>query len=183
MDALPSRSAAFRSAVLVGFLAAVGCSSNSFTTDGGVDAASPFNGSWSCSGSTTYTFTTPKSSPLTETDPTTSLVLAITNGQPVTFTTLSGTYDKVGTDGGGCSVTYDTSGTTASLASNPPCPVTITVGATVYTFEISYLTGSATVSGKTLTATQADSFTGTVTKGGASEQLAGTITGSKTCTR
>jgi hypothetical protein len=160
--------------VSAGMLVASGCSSSS--------GPSPFNGSWTCTGSVTYTFTMPTVSPFTVAQPTSTLVFDIDDGSAITFTTASSANDVVGDGGVGCNLTYDTSGSSASLEPGQSCTVQVTEGATVYTFDITYGSGSASVSGASLTASQSDTFTGTAVKGGTSTNLKGTISGSRTCT-
>jgi hypothetical protein len=154
-------------------LAAAGCSS------GGDSGPSPFNGTWSCTGSTSYKFTMPVEPTFTEPDAKSTLVFDIDDGQPITITSLS-TTNAVG--GAGCSLTYSTSGGAATLDPNQSCTIKITSGATVYTLDVSYGAGSASVTGTTIAASHTDTFTGTAVKGSVSTMLAGTISGSKTCT-
>jgi len=134
-------------------------------------------------GNTTYTFTMPTGgSPLTVPDAKSTIVFDIDDGAAITFTGTSSGSTVVGDGGSGCSISYDTSGSSATLAADQSCTVTITEGSTVYALDIKYMSGSASVSGTTLTSSQTDSFTGTEMKNGTSTNLQGTISGSKTCT-
>jgi hypothetical protein len=165
---------------------ASGSSGNATTGSSSASVASPFNGTWTCTGTTTYSVTTPHGyPPVSYADPMSTLVFSVTNGQPVTLTTHSTTNEVLGDGGAGCSVTYVTSGASAMIEPNQSCPAKLTSsGGAVLDVEIKYLTGSAMVTGKTLVATSADSFAGTDTsKTGVSVAVAGTITTTSTCTQ
>ncbi len=157
----------------------VACGSTNTASSSVGTGPSPFNGTWSCTTTVTYTFTSPPSfqgHPITTTT-NSSIVVDVNNGGSVTIETGS-------VDGGtGCSATWDTSGSSATLASGQSCkPTTVSNGVT-YSFDVVYKTGTGSVTGDTMTFLAADTFTGSVMEGAVSVALAGTISGSSTCTK
>jgi hypothetical protein len=153
---------------LVGLLTGSGCSSSGTLPT----SSSPFQGTWACTVLDTLTFTTPANAQ-PETNHT-SPVLTITVDASGSLS-VKGLVDA----GATCPLTFSASGSTATLAAGQTC--------SSGTIALTYGQGSATVSGGSLTASIAYSFTGTVVApldGGTSgdEAVAGTGTSSYTCT-
>ena len=162
--------------VFLGTIAASGCSSTA--------GPSAFNGSWSCTGTTTYTFTKPTGTAPAVTSSSDSLVIDINDGQALSVAsppTDAGT--TVGDGGAGCTLTFSTSGDSATLEPGQSCPVTIVSGKLTYSLNLVYSTGSGSVSGNTIKFSGTETFSGALTEGAASVAFAGTASSSRTCTK
>jgi hypothetical protein len=168
-----------RAAVVLAFASAlvtVGCSSSS-------SSPSPFNGSWSCTQTTTYNYTSPASTQPTVVTKSLDFVFDINSGDSLVFESAPTDAATVGDGGAGCSLTYNTSGASATLESGQSCPVTATVNKATVTYTVDFSNGSASVSGNSLMASTQSTFSGTVTSGAVTIKYAGNATGSTTCTK
>jgi hypothetical protein len=140
----------------------------------GGGGSNPFVGSWACTGTQSLTFTQPAGAqPQTNNQSFTQTIVANGDGS-ITATTT-------GDAGNGCTFKWTVSGSTATLEANQTCTNTNGVVA-------SYTSGTATVSGTTLTHSNQFTFSGTITAtpdGGQPQQVqvAGTGTGENTCTK
>ena len=145
-------------------LALAACSSSS---NGGGGGSDPFVGSFACTNTFTWTYTTPANWP--QYSGTSSYSNSVTD-------TGNGTYsDTITTDAGAsCTLKHTYTGDTSTLVSGQTC----TFGAITY----AYTSGTATTSGITTSGNDAYNFTGTVTPdGGTATMVAGTGTGSSNC--
>ncbi len=133
------------------------CSSSISTDD------SPFRGLWSCDNQLTYVFTYPAGAG-TQT---------ITNSSSLGFVQGNGTITASSSgDAGTCTLTFETSGGTATLSAAQSC--------TEEGVTLDYTSATYTVSGNTMTGSLQGTFSGTVQGG---TQTAGTLSVSSTCTR
>lgn len=159
-----------RSPVLV--LLAFGLAACSNGSSGG--GSNPFVGNWACTGTQNLTYTQPAGKqPVTVNE---SHTLAIVDNGDGTITSTSS--NDAGTS---CTLKSTVSGSTATLQPNQTCTNANGVVAT-------YTSGTATVSGSTLTHSNQWTFSGTITvtpDGGQPQQVqvAGTGTGQNSCTK
>ena len=138
------------------------------SSSGNAGSSSPFDGDWTCAETDVLTYTTPPgSAPQTLTGKATLLLTETTNGNiTATPTTDAGTT---------CSLTYTTSGSTATLAANQGC----TAGG----LSFAYTQGTTTVNGASMTSSLEFSFTGSVTADGGAIPVGGTGTTQYSCTK
>jgi hypothetical protein len=156
--------------LVTSMVAALGCGSTSNS-----DATSPFNGTWNCKGTST----------ITRTEPTTGSETSNTSSStPITVSGGAFTVMRAITDGGAeCSLTFTTSGSSATLNPGQTCMATVVFPNSTANVTVSFTTGSATVSGNTLTVASAASYTGMDSKGAVSVAVAGTESSGSTCTK
>ncbi len=155
-------------------LAVAACSSSS-------SGPSPFNGSWSCTTTSTYTETSPTNGTTFTDSYASTVVIDVDVDDPVTIVFPSVDGGQLGTGGAGCSLSYSTSGDMASLAPKQTCPVVLTGSGGTLTLDITYTTGSGTVSGGMMTFSGTQSFSGMATKGAVSVAVSGTVSSATTC--
>jgi hypothetical protein len=137
------------------------------TSSGNAAPASPFDGVWSCTQTDSLAYTAPPDSePETNTNQGT---LVVNEEEDGSFTALSST--EAGTS---CPLTYLTSGSNGTLAPGQTC----LSGALTFT----YGKGTIAVTGDSMNATLAFTFSGAVGKGG-DIPVAGTGTTTFACTK
>jgi hypothetical protein len=153
----------------------MGCSSSS--------SPSLFNGTWSCKQQSTLSYTSPANAPNSTHDTTLTLVISANDGDPITLDSAPTDAGMLGDAGTGCSLTFDTSGSTATLAPGQTCPFTFPVGSASLTGTLDFSSGTGSVSGNTLTFSSTSTFNATLKSGAVSIAYAGTDNGSSTCTR
>jgi hypothetical protein len=161
--------------------AALSASTLALAACGSSSTPSPFNGSWSCKDVSTLTFTEPTTYEETS-NPTSTLVIDVPNNASITVQTAAIDGGTEGDGGVSCPITYDTTGSMAVLAPGQACPVTLVNGADTTHLTVTYTTGSASVTGTTLTYTLAGTFTGATSNAKGSLNLAGMGTSTVTCT-
>ena len=141
--------------------ALVACSNNGF------GVSDPFVGTWSCTGTDALTPSQPPGAkPVSNSTAVTRRI--VDNGDGTATSTSS---DDAGST---CALRSKVSGSNATLESGQSCVVA--------GFTLSFTSGTASVSGATLTLSASFTFSGTVTPdGGSPIQVAGTGTTSSTC--
>jgi hypothetical protein len=160
MNALTSRFALALAGA--GIALASGCSSSS--------SPSPFNGTWSCT--QTATLQGSSGAPTVHTSSVT-LILNISDGQPITVESAPTDAGKIGDAGTGCSLTFDTSGPSATLSPGQTCPFSYADGAGTLAGTITFTTGSGPATSTALTFTTAATYAGTLSSGTLSDKLSG----------
>jgi hypothetical protein len=172
-------STVFRALPVVGTLALVtfGCSS------GGSSGPSPFNGTWSCTQTTTYNYTVPANTAPQSTTKSLEVVLNISNGDPLVFASTPTDAATVGDAGAGCTLTFSTAGSAGNLEPNQSCTVSLARNGATATYTLDFTTGSASVSGNALTVQTASTFTATLADMAGSLNYKGNSSGTTMCTK
>jgi hypothetical protein len=158
-------------ALTASMVAAFGCGSTS-----GSDTPSPFNGAWTCKVTSTVTLTEPSKKTSTR-NTSTPVSIDIDNDAlltvPLSFS-----------DGGEqCSLNFATTGASATLSSGQTCTIMVVLPKSTATVTGTFMTGSASVSGNTLSVTVIDSFSGKDSNDAGSINIVGTETSTSTCTK